>query len=44
MRAVDELLEDDELLDAVYDAQGKLHWRVELGDGAKRQPRWFCGC
>jgi IS5 family transposase len=25
MRAVDELLEDDELLDAVYDAQGQRH-------------------
>jgi IS5 family transposase len=27
MRAVDELLEDDELLDAVYEAQGQRHWR-----------------
>jgi hypothetical protein len=25
MRVVDELLEDDELLDAVYEAQGKRH-------------------
>jgi hypothetical protein len=25
MRAVDELLEDEELLDAVYDAQGLRH-------------------
>ena len=25
MRAVDELLEDDELLEAVYDAQGRRH-------------------
>jgi hypothetical protein len=27
MRVVDEVLEDDELLEAVYDAQGKRHPR-----------------
>jgi IS5 family transposase len=27
MRAVDELLEDDKLLDVVYDARGKRHGR-----------------
>jgi hypothetical protein len=35
MRVVDELLEDEELVDAVYDAQGKRHPKAAFAGGNK---------
>ena len=39
MREVDELLEDDELVGGVYDAQGRGVPRAARADGIRRPPR-----
>src|SRR4029077_2849890 len=44
MRVVDELLEDDALVDAVYEAQGNGVSRAGRWDGHKRRRRWRCAC
>jgi hypothetical protein len=44
MQVVDELLEDDELLDVVYTAQGERHAQSRTVDGTKHRPRWCCEC
>jgi len=37
MRLVDELLEDEQLLDTVYEAQGERYPRAASGAGCKRR-------
>ena len=44
MRAVDELLEDDELLDTVYDVKASDISKVERAGGTRHRRRWFCAC
>ncbi len=44
MRAVDELLEDDDLVDAVYAAQGKRHQHSRTSGRYQTQPKWCYGC
>ena len=42
MRVVDEVLEDDELLDTVYDAQGKRHTQSRTRQGQAPNARGGC--
>ena len=45
MVEADKLLEDEELIDAVYEAQGRASREQHARAVArKRQPRWRCGC
>ena len=44
MRAVDELLDDDAILDASTRHKGDGTPRAEPTDGIRRQPRLCCGC
>jgi hypothetical protein len=44
MRAVDELLEDDVILDAVYEATEDGIPTAEPGDGIRHRPKSCCVC
>ena len=42
MRVVDELLEDEQLLDAVYEAQGDAIRKAANVTACKRRRKWCC--
>ena len=44
MRVGDKLLEDEELVDAVYEEQGSDIRRVGSEAVSKRRRRWPCAC
>ena len=44
MRVVDKLLEDEALLDSVYEAQGGRYPLSGAGDACKRRRKWCCVC
>ena len=44
MRLVDELLEDEQLVDTVYEAQGERHAQSRFAAGCKRRRKYYCAC
>jgi hypothetical protein len=44
MRLVDELLEDEQLLDTVYEAQGERYPRAGFAVECKRRRKYCCAC
>ncbi len=44
MVEADKLLEDEELIDLVYEAQGERHEHSATRGAHKHPPRWHCGC
>jgi hypothetical protein len=42
MKEVDAILEDEQLLDLVYEQLGRRHPQSRQGGGIQRRPRWGC--